>query len=289
MKSVNNFDDAFLNLVRLIRDTGVVKSDRTGTGTKSIFGHQMRFNLAEGFPLLTAKKTHLKSIIHELLWFLQGETNVRYLKENGVSIWDEWCLPGTAEYIDLTLKERSALVAKKGQEVLDKWVEHIRELRGDFIEGMVELTDEITEKHHLFLDSLDIPRRKLVAGELGPVYGAQWRNWPAPNGESIDQITKLVEMLKRSPDSRRLLVSAWNPALVDEMALPPCHTMFQFYCAPLSGNERWKLMDKKGIYISFCNTPTEEELHRIADEHDIPKQRLSCQLYQRKLNCAFAA
>ncbi|UYZ85113.1 thymidylate synthase [Entomomonas sp. E2T0] len=152
----------YLDLMRHVRDNGVFKEDRTGTGTYSVFGYQMRFNLADGFPLVTTKKCHLKSIIHELLWFLKGDTNIRYLKENGVSIWDEWA-------------------------------------------------DE--------------------KGNLGPVYGYQWRSWPAPNGEHIDQISKLIEMINKNPDSRRLIVSAWNPALVDEMALPPCHALFQFYVA----------------------------------------------------------
>ncbi|MFO1169400.1 MAG: thymidylate synthase [Hyphomicrobiaceae bacterium] len=150
----------YLDLLAKVRHEGHRKSDRTGTGTLSLFGHQMRFDLTEGFPLVTTKKLHLKSIVHELIWFLRGETNIRYLKENGVSIWDEWA-------------------------------------------------DE--------------------NGDLGPVYGAQWRSWPAPDGQSIDQIAKLVDGLKRNPDSRRHIVSAWNPAEVDKMALPPCHCLFQFY------------------------------------------------------------
>ena len=153
----------YLDLLARARHEGSFKCDRTGTGTYSVFGHQMRFNLADGFPVLTTKKLHLKSIVHELLWFLSGDTNIRYLKENGVRIWDEWA-------------------------------------------------DE--------------------NGNLGPVYGYQWRSWPAPDGRHIDQISQVVEMIKRNPDSRRLIVSAWNPALVDEMALPPCHALFQFYVAP---------------------------------------------------------
>ena len=152
----------YLHLMQHILSHGTDKSDRTGTGTRSVFGHQMRFDLAQGFPLLTTKKLHLRSIIHELLWFLKGDTNIRYLKENNVSIWDEWA-------------------------------------------------DE--------------------NGDLGPVYGYQWRSWPAPDGRHIDQIANVVEQIKRNPDSRRLIVSAWNPALVDEMALPPCHALFQFYVA----------------------------------------------------------
>ncbi|MBD3898083.1 thymidylate synthase [Halomonas sp. ML-15] len=148
--------------MRQVLDQGVAKHDRTGVGTRSVFGHQMRFDLARGFPLVTTKKLHLRSIIHELLWFLSGDTNIRYLKENGVRIWDEWADAN---------------------------------------------------------------------GDLGPVYGYQWRSWPRPDGGHVDQIRQVVEQIRRNPDSRRLMVSAWNPALVDEMALPPCHALFQFYVA----------------------------------------------------------
>ena len=152
----------YLDLMRHVLDHGHRKEDRTGTGTLSVFGYQMRFNLEDGFPLLTTKKVHLKSIIHELLWFLQGSTNIAYLKENGVSIWDEWA-------------------------------------------------DE--------------------NGNLGPVYGYQWRNWPKPDGTHLDQISQVAEAIKKNPDSRRLIVSAWNVADVDKMKLPPCHAFFQFYVA----------------------------------------------------------
>ena len=150
------------DLLRHILDTGATKTDRTGTGTKSVFGYQMRFDLNEGFPAITTKKLHLRSIIHELLWFLTGDTNIKYLKDNGVRIWDEWA-------------------------------------------------DE--------------------EGNLGPVYGTQWRSWPTPNGGSIDQISKIIDQIKNTPDSRRIIVSAWNVAEVDNMALPPCHAFFQFYVA----------------------------------------------------------
>ncbi len=154
--------EQYLDLMRRIRETGVRKSDRTGTGTLSVFGHQMRFDLSQGFPLVTTKKLHMKSIIHELLWFLKGDTNIAYLKTHGVSIWDEWA-------------------------------------------------DE--------------------TGDLGPVYGKQWRSWPAVDGAAIDQITEVIETLKTSPDSRRMIVSAWNPADIPDMALAPCHCLFQFYVA----------------------------------------------------------
>ena len=152
----------YLDLLQRILDEGATKGDRTGTGTQSVFGHQMRFDLSAGFPVLTTKKLHLRSIIIELLWFLSGDTNIRYLKENGVSIWDDWA-------------------------------------------------DE--------------------KGDLGPVYGFQWRSWPGPDGQSVDQISKLIEQIRSNPNSRRLMVVAYNPAYVDQMALPPCHSLFQFYVA----------------------------------------------------------
>lgn len=171
----------YLDLLTHILDQGADKADRTGTGTRSIFGYQMRFNLATGFPLLTTKKLHTKSIIHELLWFLSGETNIRYLKDNGVSIWDEWADDN---------------------------------------------------------------------GQLGPIYGSQWRNWSTQDGQSIDQISQVIDLIKSQPDSRRMIVSAWNVADIPQMALPPCHLLFQFY---------------------------------VAD------QRLSCQLYQRSADVFLGA
>lgn len=152
----------YLDLLQHIQNKGNLKTDRTGTGTKSVFGYQMRFDLQNGFPLMTTKKVHLKSVIHELLWFLKGDTNIKYLKENGVSIWNEWA-------------------------------------------------DE--------------------NGDLGPVYGHQWRSWPTPDGREIDQIAQVIDQIKRTPDSRRLIVSAWNVGDIEKMALPPCHLLFQFYVA----------------------------------------------------------
>ena len=178
----------YLDILNRILTEGTQKGDRTGTGTISIFGTQSRYNLADGFPLLTTKKLHLKSIIYELLWFLQGDTNVKYLQEHGVRIWNEWA-------------------------------------------------DE--------------------NGELGPVYGHQWRSWPDYNGGTIDQIQYVIDQLKNNPDSRRMIVSAWNVAEVNEMALPPCHTIFQFYTAPIADSQE------------------------LTDNGQKPKRRLSLQLYQR--------
>jgi thymidylate synthase len=201
----------YQDLLRHILDKGSYKSDRTGTGTYSCFGYQMRYDLSEGFPLVTTKKVFTKAIIYELLWFLKGESNIRYLCQHGVRIWDDWPYAkykASAGFGGESMKEFSERIA--GDEAFaQQW------------------------------------------GELGPVYGVQWRSWPGADGQAIDQITKLVEQIKINPDSRRLIVNAWNVAYVDQMALPPCHTMFQFYVAPAD--------------------PARGET----------RGRLSCQLYQR--------
>lgn len=202
------------DLMSHVLEHGATKTDRTGTGTVSVFGYQMRFNLEEGFPLLTTKKLHTKSIIHELLWFLKGETNIKYLKDNGVSIWDEWA-------------------------------------------------DE--------------------NGNLGPVYGYQWRNWPTPSGQHIDQITQVIDMIKKSPDSRRLIVSAWNVADINNMKLPPCHAFFQFYVA--DGKLSCQLYQRSAdiflgvpfniasyslltmMVAQVCNLKAGEFVHTLGDAH----------------------
>lgn len=204
----------YLELMQQVLDHGVEKHDRTGVGTRAIFGHQMRFDLSQGFPLLTTKKLHLRSIIHELLWFLSGDTNIGYLKDNGVSIWDAWA-------------------------------------------------DE--------------------TGELGPVYGYQWRSWPAPDGGHVDQISRVIEQIRTHPDSRRLIVSAWNPALVDEMALPPCHALFQFFVA--DGKLSCQLYQRSGdiflgvpfniasyallthMVAQVCDLAPGEFIHTLGDAH----------------------
>lgn len=198
----------YQQLLQHILDSGTFKSDRTGTGTYSVFGYQMRFNLQDGFPLVTTKKLHLKSIIHELLWFLKGESNIRYLCKNGVRIWDDWPYAkykASTEFGGEDMKAFAARIASD-EAFAERW------------------------------------------GNLGPVYGVQWRSWQGAQGETIDQISELIQQLKSNPDSRRLIVSAWNVPYINQMALPPCHTMFQFYTA---------IDEASG------------------------KRKLSCQLYQR--------
>lgn len=210
--------EQYHSLLNHILSKGTDKPDRTGTGTRSVFGYQMRFDLSEGFPLLTTKKIHLRSVIHELLWFLSGDTNIRYLQENGVKIWDDWA------------------------------------------------------------DN---------EGNLGPVYGYQWRSWPAASG-AIDQISNVIEQLRTNPDSRRLIVSAWNPAQVDDMKLPPCHCLFQFYAAPMSLEERLDYLEKHhpelqdlDDFVLFSLDNSVDNDHEWLSEKGIPTRKLSCQLYQR--------
>lgn len=179
----------YLDLLTKIKEEGHKKEDRTGVGTISYFGYQMRFNLQEGFPLLTTKKVHLRSIIHELLWFIKGDTNIRYLVQNNVRIWNEWPYEAFKKSKDFQ------------GESIDEFVEKIK-------------NDEDFAKKY---------------GNLGPVYGQQWRGFRGPDGISVDQLAKVIEEIKRNPNSRRLIVNAWNPALIDQMALPPCHALFQFY------------------------------------------------------------
>lgn len=230
----------YLDLLHKVREHGKFKTDRTGTGTFSIIGEQMRFNLADGFPLLTTKKVHLKSIIHELLWFLSGKTDVQYLQDNGVTIWDEWSNAETC--------------AKYGR----------------------------------------------AEGDLGPIYGHQWRNFGAtldengdylPNG--IDQISRAIDTIKNNPDSRRIIVTGWNPTEVDSVSLPPCHTLFQFFCEPLTSYEMldYGTLEERLEYDEFSDSTTEryQRIRAWAKEKGHPTHQLSCQLYQRKPHCAFTA
>lgn len=203
---------AYLDLLQHILDTGVEKGDRTGTGTISIFGYQMRFDLSKGFPLLTTKRVPFKLIASELLWFIKGDTNIRYLLEHNNHIWDEWAFKKwveSDEYEGPDMTDFGLRAAKDPEfaKVLDEQM--------NVFNNKILSDDEFAKKY----------------GDLGPVYGKQWRSWPAENGETIDQLKKVIDQIKNNPNSRRLIVSAWNPAEVDDMALPPCHTFFQFYVA----------------------------------------------------------
>lgn len=196
-------DTSYIELLEHLLENGSTKTDRTGTGTKSVLGYQMRFNLKDGFPLLTTKKVPIKAIIHELLWFMRGDTNLKYLADNNVHIWDEW------PYKAYLQRNNLPIPATNGEDWKSGMAEFIEKIK----------TDENFAKEY---------------GNLGPIYGYQWRSWPTPNGGHIDQLKNVIEQIKKSPDSRRLIVSAWNVADIDEMAkagLPPCHCLFQFYVA----------------------------------------------------------
>lgn len=294
----------YQDLINYILEKGVEKKDRTGTGTLSVFGYQMRFDLREGFPLVTTKKTHLRSIIHELLWFLKGETNTQYLTDNGVTIWDEWALPEDqyAEY-RMSNADRMAHAIAEGL-----WVEG-----GSTLLAKLNHLGEVAGNE--FLDSLGVPREERYVtrkkGDLGPVYGKQWRNWDCSSRrsmmqgttESIDQIQKAIDLLKNDPDNRRIIVSAWNVAELDQMALAPCHAFFQFYSHELDARDlEWQAIKALG------GTVWQEQLEAVGVENEdvevraaaldhfnfdktlsakVPRRVLSCQLYQRKLNCAF--
>ncbi|MFJ8235312.1 thymidylate synthase [Ureibacillus sp. NPDC094379] len=205
-------DQTYLNLLQHILNHGMKKEDRTGTGTISVFGYQMRFDLSKGFPLLTTKRIPFKLVASELLWFIKGDTNIRYLLQNNNHIWDEWAF--------------------------EKWVKSDEYNGPDMTDfGLRAASDEafakvLKEQMNLFTEKI-LKDDEFAAsyGDLGPVYGKQWRSWPTEKGETIDQLKKVIEQIKKNPDSRRLIVSAWNPAEVDDMALPPCHSLFQFFVA----------------------------------------------------------
>ncbi|MFY3790840.1 thymidylate synthase [Ureibacillus sp. MALMAid1270] len=204
---------AYLNLLTHILENGVKKEDRTGTGTISVFGYQMRFDLNKGFPLLTTKRVPFKLLVaSELLWFIKGDTNIRYLLQNNNHIWDEWAFEKWVKSDDYNGPDMTNFGLRASSD--EEFAKILDEQMSIFNEKVLT-DDDFAAKY----------------GDLGPVYGKQWRSWPSENGETIDQLKKVIEMIKKNPDSRRLIVSAWNPAEVDDMALPPCHTLFQFYVA----------------------------------------------------------
>lgn len=205
-------ETAYLDLLRHILENGVKKEDRTGTGTISVFGYQMRFDLSKGFPLLTTKRVPFKLVASELLWFIKGDTNIRYLLQNNNTIWNEWAFEKWIKSDDYVGPDMTNFGLRAASDE-------------DFAKVLQEQMNIFTEK---ILNDDDFA---IKYGDLGPVYGKQWRSWPSENGETIDQLQKVIDQIKKNPDSRRLIVSAWNPAEVDDMALPPCHSLFQFFVA----------------------------------------------------------
>lgn len=257
---------------------GVPTDDRTGTGTFSVFGRQLRFDLSQGFPLLTTKKLFTRGIFEELLWFLSGDTNEKTLAAKKVNIWKEWTPKGA----ELSLQER-----------IELW------RTGNY--GVCNPAQ--AENSHEDLDKLGVPRHAEGSGDLGRIYGAQWRNWKAakelvkgsdePPYEivRVDQIAELIDGLTKNPGGRRHIVTAWNPGELDQMALPPCHCLFQFHTAALTLDERSDLYDRNylGIAPDKSKVIMGEDWHKRFDEVGIPKHRLSCQLYQRSALSAIAA
>ncbi len=297
--------EQYRNLLKTIYENGRVKSDRTGVGTVSIFGHQMRFDLSKGFPLVTMKQTFVKGVVAELLWMIKGDTNAQTLIDQGVHIWDEWMVPeDIVEEVPLEGYERVSLYCQKTGNGVSETVKRLSEMDFRALQD-----DPMSSKTGAeFLDSQDIPRTKTIVkvkkGSLGPVYGHQWRHWPNyRTGGTIDQLAEAIDLLKNKPTSRRIIVSAWNPADNPDESVPPhvnaangyaalnsCHSFFQFMAEPLTLAERMK---HDGTYDFVINkTLTEQDIEILTESLDFrnaPKYRLSCQLYQRKRDCALAA
>ena len=247
----------YLDLLRHIRENGTMKSDRTGTGTQSVFGYQMRYDLSEGFPLLTTKKVHLKSIIYELLWFIAGDTNIKYLVDNGVNIWND---DAYRYYIELTKEYRDGLSKIYDKDTFLKMVK-----LGSFSEFI-----------------LNRDKTRYYYGDLGPVYGAQWTNWNWHN-----QIEEVIDTLKKNPNDRRMIISAWNVGDIPDMALPPCHFCCQFYTKKMTEDERWKYFethilkeeDEEGrynLYVSKGENYLKGSLVSYLDRMNVPSRKLSC-------------
>lgn len=301
---MNSFDTAYLDILGDIMDNGVRKGDRTGTGTLSRFGTQARFNLKDNrLPLLSLRKVFHRSFIHETLWFLSGSTDIQYLKENNVSIWDSWVKPGTERYRELTMKERCELLSLKGEEAINQFADHVLEVRGS--DNMKPLTEDIENQHHAFMDTLEIPRTVLSGGSIGTgAYGSQWRAWEDTRivqknevpqylekgyrfigdltyggcsvvQRKIDQIANVVKHLKENPDSRRILLVAYNPAKVDDCQLPPCHSLVQWWSRELTLEERIEL------YVAKHGDPGSEINHQWLTGQGIAERALSCMLYMR--------
>lgn len=306
---------AYLDYLRDVFENGVHKDDRTGTGTRSVFGRQMRFDLNAGFPLVTSKKLHLKSIIHELLWFIKGATNTKYLTDNSVTIWDEWAEPAEIT-VDKTIADLNAELGALCTPPRRVWMPPFQRADGsEWMDGdpprekikynrsseIKLLVKEEAEARGLTMTKV-IPNPK--AGDLGPIYGYQWRSWPThvSEGDPIDQLKEVIDTLRKNPDSRRIIVSAWNVADIPKMKLPPCHAFFQFYSAPMMPNE-FRVEAKRALFNAKLAGDVPPELEAapeqlahmlldndarldayiadLATKFSIPTRRLSCQLYQR--------
>ncbi|QVW55245.1 hypothetical protein pEaSNUABM29_00205 [Erwinia phage pEa_SNUABM_29] len=280
----------YLDLLQNVLQQGHPKADRTGTGTLSLFGPQMRFNLQEGFPIVTTKRCHLRSIVHELIWFLKGYTNVAYLHEHNVTIWDEWAGERivSEEEGELPVDYRLAIFRD-----MNTTETGVSQFYLDWEAGLKEKTDaEIMA----ILDVHQVPRVGIITikadGELGPIYGKQWRDWVGPDGRHHDQIANVMEQLKNDPDNRRIIVSAWNVGELDKMALAPCHAFFQFYTREMDFEEResWFFDNlDQDKFREFMSNLEKQNLDRNAFEGErfnyimanTPERVLSCQLYQR--------
>lgn len=318
-------DLLYFNLLESILQAGVSKDDRTGTGTKSLFGRVMRFDISDGkLPLLSTKKVFYNGIIHELLWMLSGDTNIRYLKQHGVGIWDSWIKPETAEYVPLSVKEMQRALETHPLGILKRHQAEVLQYGFDVTLGMgayrVESSEDdsgtITLRYNgveaykkAYLDFIGLQPRKLVAGELPKIYQHQWRKWEDTRvvdqateakllatgvgfrslgvvgddhhviTREIDQLANLIEQIKTNPDSRRLLFTAWNVAEIEEMALPPCHLLAQFWTRELSLYERLDHLKKQEV--AFKLKETEAATHASLDALDVPKRAISCLMYQR--------
>lgn len=293
----------YLDLMQRILDEGVEKKDRTGTGTVSIFGAQMRFDLSKGFPLVTTKRCHLRSIIHELLWFLNGDTNEQYLIDNKVSIWHEWAQPCDVINVDATASKmidanfRAINIAGLLEEAKSKYgvdltsddIHIVRDYVKRYCADQAE-TDPLWHAGNHWRTVEDYIVYSKRKGDFGPIYGKQWRDWVGPNGEHHDQIANVLRQLREDPDSRRIIVSAWNVADLDKMALPPCHAFMQFYTRELNHGERCAWFgENKPVQFAEAEVALEgiAEAERAAailqvfEKYNIPKRVLSLQLYQR--------
>ncbi len=302
----------YLELLKDIKTNGTFKGDRTGIGTKSVFGRQLRFDLNKGFPLVTTKTVHFKSVIVELLWFLQGRTDVQWLNNRGCKIWNQWATTeaDTSKFTTTPVPTEKMLWVWHSKEPSKEKLEEANQ----FIHDDGYILDEQPLRELLIKEGIPefytYEQMGIATGSTGKIYGAQWRSWVCPDGTTIDQISELIQLLKTKPDSRRLIVSAWNPAdLPDEtispqdnvlngkMALAACHTLFQFYTEIIGEvNDRWdwvKVNDPEtedALHdFFFDRNVTDWERHAALTERGVPTRKLSCQLYQRKPNCALVA